>query len=112
MAETTFSRSLFGYVEEEVLGCELYQFVDSSKKAYCAALYLRYTESSGIYTSLTRVAPLKRLSIPCLELMAAWIFATLSNTVKGALTNQLEISDTALWLDCMIALIWIDNKGE
>ena len=68
VAEITFSRSLFGYAEEEVLDCELHGFADSSKKAYCAALYLRYTQPSGVYTSLvtskTRVSPLKRLLIP------------------------------------------------
>ena len=63
-------------------------------------------------TSKTRVVPLKRLSVPLLELMAAWILATLNNTVKGALINQFEISDTVLWHDSMTALIWIDNKGE
>ena len=63
-------------------------------------------------TSKTRVAPLKRLSTPCLELKAVWILATLSDTVKGALINQLDISDTVLWFDIMTALIWINNKGE
>ena len=52
VAEVTFSRSLFGYVEEEVLDCELHGFADSSKKAHCAALYLRYTQASWVYTSL------------------------------------------------------------
>ena len=75
VAEITFSRSLLGYVEEEVLDCELHGFVDSNKKAYCAALYMRCTQASGVYTSLvtskTRVASLKRLSIPHLQLMVA-----------------------------------------
>ena len=54
----------------------LHTFVDASKDAYAAVLYARntYTDESvscRIIASKTRVAPLKAISIPRMELMAA-----------------------------------------
>ena len=76
--------------EEKVLSYELNGSGDASKKAYCAVVYLLCRTSNGTYTnhlcSKIRVALLKDLSIPCLELIAARILATLVNNVRKALS--------------------------
>ena len=91
-------------------GCELYS------KAYCAVVYLVCATNEGIYAkwlaSESRVAPLKTLTIPRLELMSARILAQLMETVKKALESQLEISRIKYWLDSRTALCWIQNRGE
>ena len=60
----------------------------------------------------TRVAPLKQLSIPRLELMSARILAMLMNTVYVALSSQVRIEEKFYWLDSKTALFWINNKKE
>ena len=57
----------------------LHGFGDASKRAYCAVVYLVTIIGSKtcvkLLASKTRVAPIKVLSIPRLELMAARILA-------------------------------------
>ena len=112
----TIDRCLYKHVREEVLGCSLHGFADASKKAYCAVIYFVYQTSTGTYskmlTSKTRVAPLKELSIPRLELIACLILAKLMSTVKNALNSQVSVQKTKLWSDSMTALYWIMNQGE
>ena len=112
----TIDRCLYKHVREEVLGCSLHGFADASKKAYCAVIYFVYQTSTGTYskmlTSKTRVAPLKELSIPRLELIACLILAKLLSTVKNALTSQVSVQKTTHWSDSMTALYWIMNQGE
>ena len=66
-------RCVYDHPREEVEECSLHGFADASKKAYCGVVYLVYRTQVGRYarmvTSKARVAPLKELSIPRLELM-------------------------------------------
>jgi len=91
-------------------------FGDASKHAYCAMIYLVIETSAGIYTKLicakTRVAPLKELTIPKLELMSARILVNLMETVKDALSSKLKVDDIRFWLDSRTALFWLLNQGE
>ena len=112
----TIDRRLYKHVREEVLGCSLHGFADASKKAYCAVIYFIYQTSTGTYskmlTSKTRVALLKELSIPRLELIARLILAKPMSTVKNALNSQVSVQKTKLCSDSMTALYWIMNQGE
>ena len=63
-------------------------------------------------TLKTRIAPLKELSIPRLELMAGMVLVKLMSTVKNALCSQVQVQQTKLWSDSMTALYWIMNHGE
>ena len=63
-------------------------------------------------TSKTRVAPLKMLSIPGLELMAALILVKLMFNVEGALSLEQSVKRSKLWLDSQTALFWIMNRGK
>ncbi|GFT05032.1 uncharacterized protein TNCV_530891 [Trichonephila clavipes] len=57
-----------------------------------------------------RVAPLKQLSISCLELMAGCIVSRLALSVR----NALHIADikTVFWSDSTVALWWIIKDAE
>ena len=61
---------------EQVAGSQLNVFTDASQEAYGAVAYLRHDYQSGTVTtclvmSKAKVTPLKAISLPCLELMAA-----------------------------------------
>lgn len=69
---------------------KLHVFCDSSEKAYSAVAYLQGETKDGEVTvslvaSKSRVAPLKRMTLPRLELMGAVIAARLGSTLMKAL---------------------------
>ena len=109
-------RCVYDHPRKEVEECSLHVFADANKKAYCGVVYLVYRAQVGRYaqmfTSKTRVAPVKELSIPRLELMAAFILMKLMVNVEGALASQQSVKRSKLWLDSQTALFWIMNRGE
>ena len=115
--EICINRCLYETEGGDVTECYLHGFGDASKKAYCAMVYFVYRTKDGkahvrLVASKTRVAPLKELSIPRLELMSARILAQLMHTVKNALQSQVKLDGVRFWLDSKTALSWIQNKGE
>ncbi|GFV07338.1 integrase catalytic domain-containing protein [Trichonephila clavipes] len=93
---------------------ELHVFVDASKEAYAACVFVRSMFKSDVKVTLVRakarVAPLKPLSIPRLELMACCIGSRLANSVVNALNlPNLRIT---FWSDSTTALWWIKEKGS
>eukprot|EP00794_Sanderia_malayensis_P017128 gene17128-biopygen14744 len=103
-------------VEGDVISTTLQGFGDASKHAYCAMIFRVCETTKGTYVKLlcskTRVAPLKSLSIPRLELMSASILVTLMETVRNALSSQLKVHSVRFWLDSKTAMFWIYNQGE
>ena len=82
---------------------ELEGFGDASNSEYGAVVYL-VTKSQGnthvqLIASKTRVSPLKKQTIPRLELMAALILARLISRIKKTLEPCLAISRTRCWTD-------------
>ncbi|GFS58772.1 integrase catalytic domain-containing protein [Trichonephila clavipes] len=91
---------------------ELHVFVDASKEAYAACVFVRSMFKSDVKVTLVRakarVAPLKSLSIPRLELMACCIGSRLANSIVNALNlPNLRIT---FWSDSTTALWWIKEK--
>ncbi|XP_064463610.1 uncharacterized protein LOC135374602 [Ornithodoros turicata] len=89
---------------------QLHIFCDASPKGYGAVAYLRVENKDGTVTSTivlskSRVAPLKKLTLPRLELMAALIGSRMLNYLRRTCTG-LDF-DYFLWSDSMIALWWI-----
>ncbi|UYV76756.1 hypothetical protein LAZ67_14001959, partial [Cordylochernes scorpioides] len=83
--------------------------------AYAAVFYIRsHFKSSQVKVSLiaskTRVAPLKMISIPRLELCAALLPATLFDTIRNSLC--LLIDRVFLWTDSKIVLSWIKSESR
>ena len=77
--------------DQVVLACKLHGFSYASERAYAAVVYLKIVyqqEGAGniqIVASRTRVCPLKKQSIPRLELLGATILARLLNSVRGCI---------------------------
>ncbi|GFU04452.1 integrase catalytic domain-containing protein [Trichonephila clavipes] len=92
---------------------EIHGFADASERCYGAAVYCKSKNlKSGtlvrLITSKSRVAPIKSLTIPRLELCAAVLLAKLVKRVVAAL--QLETAELYLWSDSMIVLAWLRKE--
>ncbi|XP_054744542.1 uncharacterized protein LOC129248959 [Anastrepha obliqua] len=102
--------------EPSVSSYQLHVFSDASTVAYAAVAYLR-VETSGndvkisILTAKTKVAPLKKITIPCLELNAALLAAKVAAKVLSTL--QLPAIQLYCWSDSKTTLSWIRlNPGK
>ncbi|XP_055590943.1 uncharacterized protein LOC129743023 [Uranotaenia lowii] len=88
---------------------QLHTFVDASENGTAAAVYLRFVEGDNIECSLvtakSRVAPLKYLSIPRLELQAAVIGARLAAFVMQGLS--IKVARRVFWSDSRNVIAWI-----
>ncbi|XP_075163179.1 uncharacterized protein LOC142235805 [Haematobia irritans] len=88
---------------------QVHGFCDSSELAYAATLYLRIEIGNQIYTNLlvskSRVAPLKKMSLPRLELCGALLLSELVDSILP----QMKIPKTNLfaWSDSTIVLCWL-----
>lgn len=88
-------------------------FSDASEKAYSAVVYLAsYSSFSppsiAIVTSKTRVAPVKTVSLPRLELCAAELLAKLMEKVQQAL--HLRYQHISGWTDSTTTYDWIQGS--
>ena len=99
--------------EANISSIQAHGFSDASENAYAGVVYLRMVDSVGnVHTSLvmskTKVSPIKRLSIPQLELCGAQVLARLLQHVKEVL--QLPLSDVFAWTDSTIVLSWLTGN--
>ncbi|XP_062711164.1 uncharacterized protein LOC134289403 [Aedes albopictus] len=100
-------RSLILNPEDEA---ELHIFADASEGGMSAVAFLRFVKNQTIECRIvaakTRVAPLKFVSIPRLELQAAVVGARLAHTIADALS--LKISRKYYWTDSRDVLCWLN----
>ncbi|GBN75964.1 hypothetical protein AVEN_139256-1 [Araneus ventricosus] len=87
----------------------LHIFCDSSERAFGAVLYIRIQEGKTtkvqLLCSRNRLSPLKRITLPRLELMACLIGARLLNYI--CYNTSLDRNAATLWTDSTVALSWI-----
>ena len=105
------------YVDKKfrITSMQLHGFSDASERAYGAVIYLRMTDSSDdvqtcLVTSKTKVAPIKRLTIPRLELCGAYLLAQLLHHVRQVF--QLPLSSIYAWTDSTIVLNWLIGNSR
>jgi hypothetical protein len=92
---------------------QLHLFCDASTKAYGAVGYLRSEDEDGnviisIVLSKVRVAPVKQITLPRLELLGGHVAVKVASAIKIAL--EIEQIETFYWTDSQVSLAWI--KGE
>lgn len=91
---------------------DVHCFCDASKDAYATAIYLRSKNIHGqfctyLLCSKTKVAPLKTITIPKLELCASLLGAQLLNEVRSSFAINVPV---CLWSDSKVALSWIQTE--
>ena len=93
---------------------QLHVFADASTVGYGACAYLRISDGRArtfirLVFGKSRVMPVKKLTIPRLELQAACLASRIENTISAHLTFQLKTS--VLWTDSTAVLGYIRNRG-
>ncbi|XP_070529049.1 uncharacterized protein [Cardiocondyla obscurior] len=91
---------------------ELHGFSDASQQAIAAVVYIRTCDNDGtissqLICSKTKVAPIKRHSIPRLELMAALLLVRLMKATFEAL--DVPAMPHYCWSDSSVTLAWINS---
>ncbi|XP_077282820.1 uncharacterized protein LOC143908865 [Temnothorax americanus] len=93
---------------------QIHGFCDASQQAYGACIYVRTKLGNSYRTELlcskSRVAPLKAISLPRLELQAILLLAELTDKVSAS-TNITHYKKF-LWSDFTIALNWITSPSR
>ena len=104
-------RFVFVQPKEIILSISLHGFCDSSSQVYCSMVYIRAERTLGIRASFlcakTKVAPLKKLSIPRLELLGCVLLSKVLKDVLVALKGRVSIDSVYCWSDSEVALCWV-----
>lgn len=94
----------------EYISIELHGFCDSSERAYGGCFYIRCQIAENEYISnllcaKSRVAPIKKVNLPRLELCSAVTLAHLGKRVLNSL--KINFNCKFFWTDSMVTLNWI-----
>lgn len=95
------------------INLQIHGFTDASETAYGVCIYVRSIDSTGnimtrLLCSKSRVAPLKVISLPRLELCGAVLLSRLLDKTLKSL--KLQFNDIYLWTDSQIVLAWISQE--
>ncbi|XP_063981499.1 uncharacterized protein LOC135164772 [Diachasmimorpha longicaudata] len=105
--DVVFSRQI---LIPNAVSIELHGFCDASINGYGACLYIKSQDSQGtvairLISSKSRVAPLKGVTIPRLELCAASVLKKLYVETRAQI--EFSINQVYLWSDSTIVLCWL-----
>jgi len=110
LSEISFPRHVCMTQSVDAINLQLHGFADASEAAYGACIYVRSSNAVDSHSvmlvcSKSRVAPLKGLSLPRLELCAALLLSQLCQAVLKAFNKTFD--RVILWSDSTITLHWI-----
>ena len=98
--------------EDDKHTAHLHIFADASMKAYGAVIYICKDNITSFVIAKTRVAPIKQLTLPQLELMAALVATRLGKFVIDSLENLYNNISVHLWSDSQVVLHWIYSEKK
>ena len=97
-----------------VKSTQLHHFSDASLKGYGTVSYLRSENEVGdvhcaIVIAKARVAPVKQVTVPRLELNAATVAVRVNSMIQREL--EIPVDKTVFWTDSMTVLRYINNES-
>ena len=112
LGQISTPRRYFPFTPDSV---ELHVFGDASQEAFCAVAFVRAQDDLGVWHSSfvvgkARVAPMKCLTIPKLELQAALLAARIRQQL--CLEMSYEFSRFYMWTDSSTVLQWLHNSDK
>ncbi|XP_030761095.1 uncharacterized protein LOC115886162 [Sitophilus oryzae] len=92
---------------------EMHCFSDASQDAYGSCIYVRSRDQDGniqvhLFCAKTKVAPLKVITIPRLELCGALLSARLAKKIMSSLKRTVD--NIIFWTDSSIVLGWLKTS--
>ncbi|KAJ8982292.1 hypothetical protein NQ317_008021 [Molorchus minor] len=99
-------------VYDKAARIELHGFSDASIEAFGACVYIRSISMDGhcqisLVLAKSKVAPIKSVTIPRLELCGSLVLAQIVN--KAKLSMSITFDEVYLWCDSSVALSWIST---
>ena len=109
VAKTSIDRRYFNTLENKI---ELHVFADASEDTMCAVAYLslqtkEYSSGLAFVIGKCRVAPMRHLSIPRLQMQAAVMAMRLKE--QSVKEHEMKIHSYSFWSDSTTVLQWIDS---
>lgn len=94
---------------------QLCGFCDASERGYAAVVYLRVTSLTGqvsvfLLGAKTKMAPMKTITIPKLELCATVLLARWMARMHQILDGKLYVDGLFAWSDSQVTLSWLKNS--
>ena len=99
----------------DIRKAELHSFSDASLRGYGACSYLRLVDANGnvscrLVMSKSRVTPLKLVTVPRLELVAAVTAVKITEFLKAEL--KIEGLETFFWTDSKVVIGYVSNDSK
>ena len=96
----------------KIIQCQLHHFADASQEAYGSVSYLRLVSAErrihcAFLIGKSRLAPVKQMTIPRLELSAAVMSVRMDRMLCREM--RMDIQESSFWTDSMIVLQYIKN---
>ena len=115
ISDIKIPRAFKTQTSDDILEYELHHFSDASEIAYGVVSYLRTVDKSNnvkcyLVMSKSKLAPLRKMTIPRLELTAAALAVKMDIMLKKEL--GLEIKKSHFWSDSTIVLGYINNTSK
>ena len=110
VAETSIDRRYFNRERDKT---EIHVFADASEDTMCAVAYLRsqpkeYSAELAFVIGKCRVAPMRHLSIPRLELQAAVMAVRFKEQIVKE--HEMRMNSCSFWSDSTTVLQWIHSS--
>lgn len=105
------------FLAKTIVDCQLHGFSDASLKAYGACIFLKASYSDGtvscnLVTSKSRIAPVKIVTLPRLELCAMLLLSKLIERLMSVLDKKITLTSVNLWSDSEVSLAWIKSHAS
>ena len=94
--------------EADITSIQLHGFSDASQSGYAAVTDSKGEVPVSLFASKTKVAPIKCLTIPRLEVCGAYVLTKLLEPIQ--LVLNIPIESVYAWTDSKIVFNWLDRN--